>query len=259
MTLSDFCHAVEQFLELDSFLCGPLKLHVASRDGFQQIRQHLVEVVGPSGNQEVVKTVNDAPAVEVVRRHHLIQRPHGTLEGSRVFLALSFPLPFMDAPAERFFEHHLDLTTAAVGHQNLDVLSVVEKVATCEELEGEDGLSKVPGGDVGDVAQHALCGVELFCLGDAFQTLFDHDSRQRRHANMLGAASQRLDDSRRRVGREDEPRAATAFLHHSSQVGLASMTEVVGVFDDDDSRYSGKVAGRWRRGFLAGGRRRSVR
>ena len=144
MAMSDFCNPVKQFLELNSFLCGPLKVCVASRNGFQQIRQHRIRVVRSSGNQEVVQAVDDAPPIEVVRRHHVIKRPHGAFEHSRVLLTLTLPLPFVNAAPKRFFKDHLHLPSTAVGHQQLDVLSVAKEVAKCEKLEGENGLSKVP-------------------------------------------------------------------------------------------------------------------
>lgn len=253
MAVSDFCNPVKQFFKLNSFLGGPLKVCVASRNGFQQIRQHRIRVVRSSSNQEVVQAVDDASPVKVVRRHHVIQRPHGAFEHSRVFLTLTLPLPFVNATPKRFFKDHLHLPSTAVGHQQLDVLAIVKEVAKCEKLEGKNGLSKIPGGNVGDVAQHALCRLEFFGVSDAFQALLDHDSRQRRHANVLCSASQRLNDARRRVGGEDESSAAAALFHHSSQVRLARMTQVVGVFNDDDSRHCGKTSRRRSGGFLAGG------
>ena len=148
-----------------------------------------------AGNEKMVEAIDDAPAVQFMRAHHLVQGPHGTLQDTRVLLTMALPLPIVNSPAKRLLKNQLSFPSAAVGHEKLDVLSVAEKAALCKKLKREDGFPQVPVCHVRNVTKDANRGLKVFLLADGFQPLLDHQPIQRRHANMLRTTSKRLYDS----------------------------------------------------------------
>ena len=211
----------------------------------------------PSGNEKVMQSVNDTASVQIMGRHHLIEGAHGAFQHPGVLLTLPLPLPIVDPPAKGFLQDELNLPSAAVGHQQLNVFPLGKQVALRHELERKDGLSQIPVGDVSDVPQDARRRVQALLLADGFQSLLNHQPGERRHANVLRSTSERFNDSRWRVRGEQKTCTAAAFLHHAPKVRLPSVTEVVRVLDDDDARNGGQRTHRRSDGFLARwGRRR---
>ena len=191
--------------------------------------------MGAACDEKMVEPIYDASSVQIMVVHHLIQSPHRPFENAGVLFALLFPFPIVNTTTECFLENQLDLPSAAVGHQELDVFSVVQQRTLSEKLEGEDGFSEVSVGHVSDVAQDSNRWVQRFQLADGFQALLNHEPRKGGHANVLCSASQSLNDSRRSVGGENKAGAATALLHHPTQVRLASVAQVIRVLNDDDA------------------------
>ena len=250
---SDFRYLVEKFLELNALLRRPLKSHIACRNRIQQGRQQVVRVVRPTCDEEMMEAVDHASSVQIVRGHHLIEGAHGAFENPGVLLPLTFPFPVMNSPSKGFFHDQLYLTAAAVRHQKLDVFSLTEQVALRQQLECKNGFSKIATGHVSDIAQHAGCWSQLLFNGDGLQALFDHQPGEGGHPNVLGPTPEGFNDSGGGVGREQEASASAALFHHAAQVGLASMAEVIGIFDDDDARHSSQCSRCWRRRFFSGG------
>lgn len=182
-----------------------------------------------------MEAINDAASVQIVVVHHLVQCPHCPFEDAGVLLPLLFPFPIVNTPTQCFFKDQLYLSSTAIGHQELDVFPVIEQRALSEELKGKDGLSKVSVGDVSDVAQDSHRWVQRFQLTDGLKALLNHEPRKGGHSHVLCSTSQGFNDSRRRMCGEDEPSTPAAFLHHSPQIGLACVTQIVSILNDDDA------------------------
>ena len=133
----------------------------------------------PSGNEKVMQSVNDTSSVQIMGRHHLIEGAHGSFQHPGVLLTLPLPLPIVDPPAKGFLQDELNLPSAAVGHQQLNVFPLRKQVALRHELERKDGFSQIPVGDVSDVPQDARRRVQALFLADGFQSLFNHQPGER--------------------------------------------------------------------------------
>ena len=191
--------------------------------------------MGSPCNKEMVEAINDPPSVQIMVVHHEVQCPHGPFEDAGVLLPLLFPFPIVNTPSQCFFEDQLNLSSTAIGQQELDVFSVIEQRTLSEELEGKDGFSKVSVGHVSDVALDPYRWIQRFQLTDGLQTLLNHQAGKGGHSHVLCSASQGFNDSRGSMSSEDETGAPAAFLHHSPQVGLARLAQVVCILDDDDA------------------------
>ena len=191
--------------------------------------------MGSACNKEMVEAVNDSPPVQIMVVHHLVQCPHRPFEDASVLFPLLFPFPIVNTPSQCFFEDQLDLSPTAIGHQELDVFPVIKQRTLSEKLEGKDGFSEVAVGHVSDVAQNPYRWVQRFQLTDGFQTLLNHQPGKGWHSHVLCSTSQGFNDSRGSMCSEDKTGAPAAFLHHSPQIGLARLAQVVSILNDDNA------------------------
>ena len=225
---------MQEALELNARLSGALEVGVTPRKGVEQICEDRFREVRTTGRQEGMDAIHHVPAVKFMRSHHGVQHPHGALEDTAVLVALFLPLPVMNTSSEGFLHHQLNISKGRVGHQGLNMGSVLKQPTLRKKLRNEQRLAEVALRNVCDVAQQAAYGRVPFCSKHGFKSLFNHGPGGRWKADVDRPASQGFDDARRRVGGENKTGASAALFHHPSQVGLSSMAEVIGVLDHDD-------------------------
>ena len=218
-----------------------LEAHVAPRNRVEKGCQHRFWIMAPAGDKKRMDAIDNTPSVKVMRSHGGIQGPHGSLQHAHVLLPLSVPFPSVNATPQGFFQHELNLSSRAVGHEELDVFSIVEQRAFSEELKHKNRFSEVATCNMGQITKHSRGGGLPLSGADGFQTLFDYQPGEVGHANVLGSAAQCFDDPGGGLGRENKSRTPAAFLHHATKVRLARTPEIIGVFDDDDPGYGGTL------------------
>ena len=178
MFLPNFGKAMEKFFQLDALLSRALQPHVAPRYGVQQFCKKRVGVMSSAGDKEMMEAIDHAASVQIVVVHHLVQCSHRPFEDAGVLLPTFFPFPIVYTSTQCFFEDQLNLSPAAVGHQELDVFSVIKERTLSEKLKGKDGFAKVAIGHVSNVAQDPHRWVQQFQLTDGLKALLNHQPRK---------------------------------------------------------------------------------